>query len=95
MSGQNEFIIKKISGLVGGFTLLEFSGEVWDTGRSMKFYITRGGVRKQCYQLCDEDELDEDSLEEAFDQIEDFVRKSTEYQPGEVCKIAFEYSRTE
>ena len=79
-------LVKK---LVSTFEKLKFNANISDTSRSVEFFVWVNGEKLQCYELADNEKIDETKMEELFDAFAEFVRKSPEYRAGEVNKINF------
>ena len=68
---------------------------VGDTSHELYFYslFTKNGY-KQCFSLAEEDLLDENELDKAFEDISILIRKDKNYKSGEVNVYTFILEKT-
>lgn len=89
MNELEAYVIEQIRNIIPEFQKIEFRATVGDTSRSMEFFVTINGERKQCYELADEGIISDEALDNIFSLIADFIRKSKGYKKGEVNKVSF------
>ena len=82
-------IAQIIRNLITKVDKIEFNGVVNDTAYSMVFYVTVDGIRSQCFDLVDDNQLDEDDLMECFARIAEIIRNSEDYKHNVPFKISF------
>lgn len=89
---MNEFQVftaEQIKKIIPEYEKLELRATISDTSRSIEFFVTIKGERKQCYELVDEGIINDAALEKVFVAIADFARKTDGYKNGEVNKFSF------
>jgi len=89
MTKMEEYAVTLVKELIPNYSKLEFRASIGDTSHSIEFFVMVNGERRQCYELADSGEIDENKMEKLFDAYAEFVRKSGEYKAGEVNKVCF------
>lgn len=62
---------------------------IGDKSCSMEFFAVINGKRYQCYDMIDTHMILEKDFDLMLKQCAEYVRKSSEYQPGKTNKFSF------
>lgn len=89
MNDLKAYAEEQISVLIPEFDSLELRATVTDTSYSVEFFVVINGVRKQCYELVDDEILDEGALDRVLSSIANFIRNDVGYKAGDINKVSF------
>jgi hypothetical protein len=84
MNELEAFATEQIKRIVPEFEKLELRATIGDTSRSVEFFVTIKGERKQCFELADDGVFSDAALDRVFEAIAEFIRNDNEYKKGEV-----------
>lgn len=89
MNELENHIIDRLKQLVPNAKLFEVRTNVSDKAYSFEFFVTIDDERYQCYEMIDNDKLNEKDFDAATKEIVEYIRTTSEYKSGEVNKFKF------
>lgn len=87
MDTLNQFIADQLTDLFPHYEALEVRGWVDEKSEGMEFFVTRNGERKQCYDMVDRGELNENQVDAIIQAIAQFTRTLPDYVQGKVYSM--------
>lgn len=89
MTEFEKFVDEKIANVIPKYEKLEVRANISDTAYSVEFFVTVDGDRKQNYEMVDNEEIAEDTMDKLTEDIAKFYRKTPEYVSGKVNNVSF------
>lgn len=86
---MENMVIKLVQKLVPTYEKVEWSSIISDSTYSIEFFVTINGERLQCYEMADNDVIDEDLMLFLFDEFAKNYRKSDDFVKGKQNKYKF------
>lgn len=89
MTETENYIVEQIKKLAPEATAFDVRANVNDKSYSLEFFATIDGKKRQCYDMIDNGEIDEDDFDRTAKQIALYIRSSNEFQKGKLNKFYF------
>lgn len=89
MNVIEQFVVERISRLIPGMTDVSFRASISEKTYSIEFFVSKDGVKSQCYDMVDNGMIDSAALKQCQTDIVDFVRKSEDFIHGKINKYRF------
>ncbi len=87
MDALKQYISEQMAGLLASYEMLEMRGCIDEKSYALEFFVTINGERKQCYEMVDQGELNEDRVDEIIQSIARFARTLPDYVCGELYSL--------
>jgi DNA-dependent RNA polymerase auxiliary subunit epsilon len=93
VSELEKYVVDTLAPLIPNYEKLDVRANVGDKTYSVEFFATINGKKMQCFDMVDNDMLQEKELDNAFKAIAEHIRSTTDYVPGTINKISFSVSK--